>query len=149
MVHFHPVYSRKTAIVQDWVKQFSQKVTSAQRQQEQKIVFRNETPLDKGTLTCLFLSAKGYGKLGFTTEDMPQDPSFRLGMKHGRVNSKLSDVPSGYWEENYQKDLDAMILIANDDLNEIGERFKAIIEDLVCQRQENICTLKKVETPPD
>lgn len=138
----------KPVIVQDWVKQFSQNVTSAQRQQEQKAVFRTESPLDKGTLTCFFLSAKGYGKLGFTTEDMPQDPSFLVGMKHGRVNSKLSDVPSGYWEENYQKDLDTMILIANDDINEIEQRFKAIIEDLSMSKAGEYLYTEKGETLP-
>ena len=136
------------AVVQDWVRQFSQDVTSAQRQQDQKVVPRNGSPMDKGTLTCLFLSAKGYGKLGFPIEGMPQDPSFLLGMRHGKVNSKLSDLPSGYWEANYQRDLDAMILIANDDVNEIKQRFEEIIEELSMAKAGEYLYTEKGETLP-
>lgn len=81
---------------------------------------------DGGLVFCLSLSAKGFLKLGFEEGQMPADPSFRMGMKRGAVNTRLQDPPSGYWEEGYQKSLDAMALLAGNDLNALQKKYDEI-----------------------
>ncbi|MCO6475780.1 MAG: hypothetical protein J5I94_04125 [Phaeodactylibacter sp.] len=81
---------------------------------------------DGGLVFTLSLSAKGFLKLGFTEEEMPEDPSFRMGMKRGAVNTRLQDPPSGYWEEGYQKNLDAMALLASDNPDNLQRKYDEI-----------------------
>jgi Dyp-type peroxidase family len=70
------------------------------------------TGKDAGLFMAVFLSKTGYEHLG-ALDLMPQGDAFRDGMKL-RQNI-LSDPSATEWEPTFANDVDAMILLANDD----------------------------------
>ena len=59
------------------------------------------------------LSFAGYKKLRLKTNDYPKDTSFRNGIKNKFTQNILND-PIEEWEPKYQKNIDALIIIAHD-----------------------------------
>ncbi len=111
----------KIAEAKQWIANFSQNyVTSAKaqsEQQEKSEIFAN-----------FFLSMEGYMKLGFNYGDTPSDGVFRGGMKDVIVQRNLADPPVEEWDKGYQGKLDALILLASNDeeeLNAIGQQFQS------------------------
>jgi deferrochelatase/peroxidase EfeB len=101
--------------VKSWIRDLANNwITSAQRQLEETEQYRRDkTP---GRLfMSFFLSAKGYeylypeqeGKLPF------DDEAFLCGMK--AAQHRLNDPPKETWEKEYQNDIHAMVLLADDD----------------------------------
>ncbi|MBB4804741.1 Dyp-type peroxidase family [Chryseobacterium defluvii] len=73
--------------------------------------------------TSFYLSASGYGKLGFTEDDIPNDPAFMQGMKVS--GKKLNDSSANDWDPAYQHTVDAVLMLAHDDKEIlIGKRNK-------------------------
>lgn len=63
------------------------------------------------------LSAQGYLALGFTEDQLPQDPSFRRGAKHPDTQAPLglNDPPVAQWDAGFQQDLHLLLIVADDD----------------------------------
>jgi Dyp-type peroxidase family len=117
--------------VKNWIKGLAaaERITSAQRQlEETKRYRRDKTP---GRLfMSFFLSAKGYeylypeqkGKLPFN------DEAFLRGMK--AAQHRLNDPPKEAWEKEYQNDIHAMVLLADDDEPYLRQRLRRRAEEL-------------------
>jgi Dyp-type peroxidase family len=96
-----------------------QYVTSALRQrQETRNLKASGTP--GGLFGNLFLSASGYRRLGYDPEElMPEEhsiakSSFADGMAAHAVED-FADPPREKWEAGYRNEIDAMLLLADDD----------------------------------
>lgn len=87
-----------------------------------------------GTFVSLLLSADGYQALGLDATKMPEDPSFLAGAKQ-RV-TELNDPPPSEWEEPFQGDLHALLIVADDDPTRLDSVVAGITEELkpVAQR---------------
>ncbi|MEJ0102749.1 MAG: hypothetical protein WDO19_09430 [Bacteroidota bacterium] len=109
-----------------WIEKFAdEKLTSAQKQLKQREVFkRNGVP--GGLFASFYISATGYAALGLIP---PPDPSFRAGMKSNTTKTKLKDPDRTTWDEGYNTDIHAMILLANDDVDEMGRVAKDMIDE--------------------
>ena len=97
-------------------------ITSFKKQLEDSIRYRSNQQTD--IFTSFYLSASGYKNLGFSQEQMPSDPSFIQGMK--TAGKKLKDISVDLWDEQYQKTIDAVILIAHDNDDELFEERKRL-----------------------
>lgn len=128
------------AQVKQWISNFTERyVTSALRQYyEAKELKNNNMP---GHLFAAFyLSAEGYAALGFDDltafdesdidvleEEIPAI-RFKTGMKERKCVEKLKDPTPDKWEENYQKNIHALILLADNNqerLKDVVTRLKA------------------------
>jgi len=118
--------------VRDWITLTALRVTSASDSihaaQAYKAALRHGESGDIGkeTVTTFCLSASGYRRLGYSKDEMPSDPSFRLGMKDGLVNGKLFDPPSFFWEPCYRDSIDVMLLLANKSEEELKREHDEI-----------------------
>lgn len=124
--------------VKAWIKNFiSQKnyVVSAMDQKADTDSFK-KSGISK-TVVNFYLSAKGYEKLGFDTDKFTEgftnidddeneddetnenvifgNMDFVRGMKSNKVNDKLEDPNPDQWEQGYNTDIHAMVLLADDD----------------------------------
>jgi len=95
----------------------AQNVTSAWDQQEQRRRHKEEHVSD-ATFGNLFLTAKGYQRLGFSLEELQAafpgaENYFLAGMKSKESLAALNDPDPQTWEKEYQKEIHAMILLAN------------------------------------
>ena len=93
-----------------WIQQISDVVTSAQQQNQEAHDYRH-FGIPGGTFCSFFLSIKGYRALDL---DFPADRAFRAGMQN-RGNSGLNDPSVKDWECGYQRDIHAMLMLADDD----------------------------------
>jgi Dyp-type peroxidase family len=115
--------------VKDWIRNLAEGITSAQRQlEETERHRRDKTP--GCTFMSFFLSAKGYeylypkdkGKLPF------DDEAFLCGMK--AAQHRLNDPPKEAWEKEYQHEIHAMVLLADDDKPHLLQRLRERAEKL-------------------
>jgi deferrochelatase/peroxidase EfeB len=86
----------------------------------------------------VLLSAAGYRHLGFSDEELPVPSGrfvgprdgeyFAFGMKEqaGRPRS-FNDPAASEWEEPYRQRIDAMVLLADDDEQRLGETLDAVV----------------------
>ena len=111
--------------VKDWIRNLAEGITSAQRQLEETERYRRDKTPGR-TFMSFFLSAKGYeylypkdkGKLPF------DDEAFLCGMK--AAQHRLNDPAKEAWEKEYQSDIHAMILLADDDECRLREQRKKL-----------------------
>jgi len=113
--HSHHIFIQFEAdaeAIKKWLAMMAaQYVTSAQQQMKDSQKFAS-TGLDAGLFVNLCLSAIGYEKLGSGVR-LPDDPSFMKGAK--AAAHKLNDPPPSEWEPGFQADIDALIIVADDD----------------------------------
>ncbi|MEZ4992680.1 MAG: Dyp-type peroxidase [Saprospiraceae bacterium] len=104
-------------------------ITSAQQQLDMIRRHREDPGYDGGMVGCLALSASAYAKLGIPEKEWPEDQEFRAGMKsRGPI---LNDPEVMLWEAGYQNDLDAVLILADnepDKLQETANQLKASLE---------------------
>ena len=146
-----------------WIAQFAQSITSAYKQLEDVVAWR-QSKIDGGLFVHFALSASGYHKLGFVEEsDQPmgsnprhrskgQEPtdfyvnSFAKGMKFRQ--EALQDPRSEEWEAQYQDDIDALIILADNDPSLITSKEREIAQQLqvtVGKGMESIAEIIHVE----
>ena len=112
----------------EWIRAFSQNyITSAQKQSDEAINYKQEG-ICGGTFANLYLTRFGYDALGCQPPQVdrqkpvfpgsPIDP-FMEGMKSEASRKYLSDPEVAAWEEGFQEDIHAFILIADDNINEL------------------------------
>jgi len=82
-----------------------------------------------------FLSRKGYEYLKIEPYQIPSDQPFRMGMKNDDIRSFLGDPPVDQWENGFQTQIDALILVADDSSLDLSEAVKKI-EAQLCQIAE-------------
>lgn len=70
----------------------------------------------------VLLSASGYRKLGLK---LPEDNVFRAGAK--KHACELNDPPCGQWEQGFQRDLHAVVMVAEDDPAKMHEKVGEIV----------------------
>lgn len=79
------------------------------------------------TFYNLFLSAKGYAALG-RAELMPDDPSFRDGA--AARAPFLDDAPANSWQAEFQQDLHALVIIADDTESRLTTALEEVTAEL-------------------
>jgi Dyp-type peroxidase family len=115
--------------VKGWISGYAAEITDAGRQLLDTFLFNETKGLhDAGPVICFFLSANGYNALDITS-GLPGDPgkkdAFWLGLKdHGYAT--LNDPPVTAWQAEFQSAIDAMILLADDDIKRLENELKKI-----------------------
>jgi Dyp-type peroxidase family len=117
-VHIFLRFNRDQQATKQLIRAFAAEYlrTSASRQQEEAAHYaKSKTPGD--VFANFLLTYKGYKALGFLRDRIPGDKRFQAGMKQSR--DELSDPDSQGWEDLYREQIDAMILLADDDLERL------------------------------
>ena len=100
----------------EWIKTFAQNfVTSAKQQADEALRYRQEGVAGDFFANFL-LTRKGYESLEFEPFQVPKDQPFTMGMKNSQIRSFLGDPAVEEWEEGYQDEIHALIIIADDHL---------------------------------
>jgi len=96
-----------------FVNHIGAKVTSASKQFADVERFKQSNKTIPGdTFFAMFLSFEGYNALGVDVAQIPADDSFRARMRS--KSDKLNDPDVTDWDEHFQDEIHAMILIADD-----------------------------------
>lgn len=121
----------------EWISNFANEITSCKEQLRQRELFkRNGTP---GSLfTAIYFSKSFYEFIGADLNGF--EPAFVEGMKV-RAN-RLKDNHCE-WEQEYFEELHAMVLLAHDDLVELGKATTAICKKLE-EQEDNVPPIAKV-----
>jgi Dyp-type peroxidase family len=115
------------------------RITSAQRQLEEIEQYRRDQ-----TPGCLFmnfcLSAKGYKYLYPEQESKLRfdDEAFLCGMQ--AAQHRLNDPPKEDWEEGYQNEIHAMVLLADDDEDRLRQQKDELCADV--KTHSKICAVE-------
>jgi len=138
---------QKTAALRGLIAQLAtQDITSAKKQLDDADAWR-ENKIDGGVFVHFSLSSSGYEKLGFPDLNQPKGANlqnrqeanpgtlnidyaqvFQLGMK--RRQYALIDPPFSAWEPAYQRDIDALVIIAADNLTDVEKKESEITDKL-------------------
>src|SRR5262249_18425226 len=102
---------------------FADTLTSAAEQGRQAERYRHTHEPGKSFIS-LAISAQGYKYLDFPTEEISLQ--FRKGMK----KADLGDPPSGKWEPKFQGHLHALLILADDRVENLTELFSRLRDDL-------------------
>ncbi|MEO1671730.1 MAG: Dyp-type peroxidase [Cyanobacteria bacterium J06631_2] len=116
------------AQAKEWIRAFAQTyITSAQKQSDEAINYK-QNGICGGIFANVYLSRFGYEALGVKSPQVERqeavgpgsvvDP-FTLGMKSDPVRKFLSDPEVAAWESGFRQDIHALILIADDNINEL------------------------------
>lgn len=109
--------NNRTDAVQ-WLKNFSEKITSCKKQLKETIQFK-KNGVSGGVFLGLYLTHEGYDYLG-------ANANFLSSMK----DAKLNDPDVKDWEEGYQENIHAMLLIGDDDYDTLQKQKQVFIEEL-------------------
>ncbi|BAZ29012.1 putative peroxidase [Cylindrospermum sp. NIES-4074] len=115
--------------LKEWIRNFSQNITSAQKQTQEAVRFRT-TKIIGSTFFNFFLSRKGYESLEFPPFKIPGDQPFRFGMKNDAIRNLLGDPVIEEWEPGLQQEIHALLLIADDNLDNIQQAVDQITQQL-------------------
>ena len=109
---FFSIKSGQEAEAQKWISDFAvTRITSAFKQLVDTDNHK-KFGIDGGTVLTLSLAASAYKKLGIDENLWPEDPTFAEGMKFPE-NKIADDVTQ--WDEEFQKDADLLIIVADTD----------------------------------
>lgn len=110
--HIFISFTADNAVIKKWLAMMANNfVTSAHQQMADSAKF-SATQVDGGAFVNLCLSATAYAKLGDGVT-VPDDPSFMKGAK--AAAKALNDPPVNEWEEGFQAEIDALIIVADDE----------------------------------
>ncbi|MES2518387.1 MAG: Dyp-type peroxidase [Bacteroidota bacterium] len=115
-----------------WVRDFAERITSCQTQLKDTEVFKRNC-VSGGMFVGFLLAAEGYDYFGHNTEtNFPDAHAFRGGMAEGSRTQKnsLNDPPQSQWELGFRDGIHAMILLADADLNKMGNEARKIIKEI-------------------
>lgn len=113
----------------EWLKRYViPTITSFKNQVDASIRRKKNPSYDAGMLFSFFISNTGFTKLGIPKEHQPNDDFFLSGMKS--TIKEFNDPPLDKWEKNYCQDLDAMILLADNSIENINAKQIEIINSL-------------------
>jgi Dyp-type peroxidase family len=133
------------------VAELARHVTSASKQETERQQFKS-FGIPGALFGNLLLSAHGYRRLGFSDEVLrgafeeaanqprPTASNFLDGMAKNAV-SDLGDPPLAEWEPGFDKgDIDAMLLLADDDEDYLGRRAREVVDAL-----DGRCGIARIE----
>lgn len=138
-VHIFLKFTADKDAVRKWIRAFAESyVTSAQLQIKEASDF-SEHRIPGKLFGNLFLSATGYEALGYTKDQIqcafPVDQEGHRPMAFGGGMAThaelLHDPKPTMWEEAYQGQIDAMILLADDDEGFILRRARTVLDEVV------------------
>lgn len=124
-IHIFLKFQDDTAAVRQWISAFANMSVVSAKQQRENTKTRgsnSDTPFAN-----FFLSANGYRALGISRT--PSDRPFEEGMKE-RADA-LKDPPVSSWEATFQKDIDALIILANIREDLVKAEARKVIDSLV------------------
>ncbi|MEL6930932.1 MAG: Dyp-type peroxidase, partial [Cyanobacteria bacterium J06600_6] len=111
--------SDRIAQAKEWIRAFTQThVTSAQEQSDEAINYR-QNGICGGIFANVYLSRFGYEALGYEPFQVPKDQPFTMGMKNSQIREFLGDPEVAVWEEGFKQEIHALILLADDNLNQL------------------------------
>lgn len=138
------------------IAQLAQDITSAKKQIDDANAWRNNK-VDGGVFVHFSLSSSGYQKLGLPDSKQPKAPNlqkrkkaeqkqlnidyaevFQDGMKTRQY--ALLDPPVSAWEPGFQKEIDALIIIAANNPTDLNNK-----ESEVRQKLKDIVTIATIE----
>jgi Dyp-type peroxidase family len=90
------------------------------------------------------LSSSGYKALGFSGDQIPDDARFRLGMKHDDVRNWLHDPHGTEWEQGFQGQIDALVILAHDLNPNEDNAFKDLVAH-ISQEAETVADIVNTE----
>jgi len=111
-------YRNNRTDAKQWLKNFSEKITSCKKQLKETIQFK-KNGVSGGVFLGLYLTREGYDYLG-------ANANFLSSMK----DAKLNDPHVKDWEEGYQENIHAMLLIGDDDYDTLQKQKQVFIEEL-------------------
>lgn len=115
--HVFVTFPEDASGVRSWIVEFAtNRVTTAAEQRAQSKA-REQAGGPGEPFQTIQFSHLGYLALGVDSAQMPADPFFRAGLKrHNEVGSDpFNDPAPALWEQGFQPDLHAMVLLAHDD----------------------------------
>jgi Dyp-type peroxidase family len=129
----------KRSEVKCWIKGLASRITSAQQQLDETEQYRHRK-IPGRLFMSFFLSASGYkylysdsnGKLRF------DDETFLCGMK--AAQHRLNDPPEDTWENGYKTQIDAMVLLADDDKPDLLREASTLLDDV--KTHADICAVE-------
>ncbi|MCC5669918.1 Dyp-type peroxidase [Nostoc sp. CHAB 5784] len=119
----------QTDALKEWIQNFANRVTSAQKQSNEAERYRREK-IKGDPFVNFLLSRKGYESLGFEPYQIPGNEPFRFGMKNDSVKNLLRDPAVEDWEPGFQDEIHALLLIADDNLVELLQTVNQITREL-------------------
>ena len=119
----------KRAKVKEWIKGLAACLTSAQRQLAEAERYRYHN-MPGRLFMNFFLSAKGYEYLSLNQKDrlLFNDEAFLRGMQ--AAQHRLNDPPREAWEAGYQREIHAMVLLADDNETHLLQEATKLIDDV-------------------
>lgn len=123
--------SAKVAEAKNWIQTFTKSyVTSAKQQADEALRYRQEGIPGK-VFANFLLTRRGYEALGFKPFQVPKDQPFTMGMKNEQIRQDfLKDPEVKDWEAGFQKDIHALLLIADDNLINLLQTVNQISQSL-------------------
>jgi Dyp-type peroxidase family len=113
-----------------WIQSFAQQyVTSAKKQSDDSKNYKNQG-ISGGIFCNLLLTFSGYDYLGISYAKTPKDIFFRSGMKDPNTQAALSDPNVKTWEPDFQEEIHALILMADDDLVDLLQEINRMYYNL-------------------
>ncbi|MBS9389642.1 MAG: Dyp-type peroxidase [Dolichospermum sp. WA123] len=112
-----------------WIKVFAEKITSAQKQATEAQLYRTQK-IAGDLFVNFFITRKGYEYLEFKPFQIPGDQPFRFGMKNDAIRNLLGDPVIEKWEAGLQKEIHALLLIADDNPDSLNNTIVQITQEL-------------------
>jgi len=128
--NFHYLFVRFTAGPDQagpWLATMAATYVTSAWTQYQGAQQHRQTGADAGLFVNLCLSAHAYAALGLTGA-MPDDTSFIAGAK--AAVGRLNDPPVEQWDAGYQGDIDALVMVADDDAQRLAQAVTDITSSL-------------------
>lgn len=107
-----------------FIRDVADNVTSSKKQLDDTVRFK-ETHVSGDTFVACFLTFAGYQALDIEEAMLPEDGSFQGGMQ-SKVG-QLKDTPVWDWDEHFQAEIHALILIGEDKPEKLHQMQNAIL----------------------
>jgi len=125
----------KQIAVKQWINGLAKDITSAQQQLDERERYRRYG-IPGRLFMSFFLSAKGYTYL---LPEHENNKTFLSSMKESQ--HRLDDRPWQYWENGYQNDIHAMVLLADNDEPFLLQEARKLLDGVKARAE--ICTVEQ------
>jgi Dyp-type peroxidase family len=112
--------------VNQWIKKLADHITSAKQQLDEATQYR-QYGIPGRLFMSFFLSSTGYEHLGLDPNKFGNEAFYR-GMK--AAQHRLNDPPKEAWEKGYRENIDAMVLLADNDERFLLQEARKLIRDV-------------------
>jgi Dyp-type peroxidase family len=143
-VHLFLKFTATPRMVRNWVRALTDRYVTSARQQLKELEEFNKYRIPGGLFGNFFLSAKGYEALGFIEDEIVRRFDEKPAVIDGRevvsikfhdgmafYQRELNDPDPATWEKAYRgRQIDAMILLADDDEGFLRRQARAVLDDV-------------------